>query len=548
MEHLLSLIQTVGPFFLLLGFLIFFHELGHFAIARYFGVRVEVFSIGFGKTLLKYKRGDTEYRLSLLPLGGYVKMYGDNHNAEIPEDQKPFAFLHQPVWPRIAIVLAGPMANLILALIIFFVIGLTGETQMSATLGDIKPNTAAYNAGLRPGDKVLALNDQKIRSYEELESSIANYPNQDVTLKVMRDQTELSVEVPTAYQENPNILSSRSSIPQIDGLTIYSNASNIAFDKDSIWAQAGLKPLDKVTKINEQKIKTFRQLESVIAQAQDGDSLKLEVERKATSNLKASPKTFSIEVIYDQKNGAFETTELYLGEVQESSPAEKAGLKYGDKILSIDGQKMKNWEDLLQTVKNYDEAQGPLTIEYVRDFEVQTLEVQPLMRSLMNARAQEEKRPIIGIVPALYVHLPDPVKVAAGGLLASAGYSYKQTVKWTIWTINSIKKVIVGEVSRKNLGGLFTIGQVASESFKVGWTYFLQMMGIISINLFLLNLIPIPVLDGGHLLFFGIEALRGKPVSPQKMEIAFLFGFVVLVSLMGFTLFNDVQRIFLSGW
>lgn len=546
MEYIFELLSTVGPFFILLGFLIFFHELGHFAVARYFGVRVEIFSIGFGKTLVKYKHGDTEYRLSLFPLGGYVKMYGDNPTAEVPEDQQAYSFFHKPVWPRIAIVLAGPLANLILALFIFFVIGITGETQIAAQLGDIKENTPAYDAGLRSGDKVLKVNDKDIKSYEQLESAIALYPDQEVTIKVLRDGDELDVVAKTELRDNPNILSTKVLTPQIEGVSIYSNAAQIGFSGDSIWAQAGLKPLDKITQINDKPVENFRSLNKVIAGLTDGDELKIQVSRM--TNDPKNPEALSFDATYDSNNSAFESTELYLGQVQANSPAEKAGLKRGDKITHINGNEIVAWDNLLEIVKNYNEDQGALNIQYLRDFNEHQIEVVPLMKSLMNAKAQEEKRPIIGIVPGIFVQIPEQVSVPAGGVLASVGYSANQTYKWTIWTINSIKKVVVGEVSHKNLGGLFTIGQVASQSFKVSWTYFLQMMGIISINLFLLNLIPIPVLDGGHLLFYTIEALRGKPVSPQKMEVAFFFGFVVLVSLMGFTLFNDVQRIFFSGW
>lgn len=546
MEYILNLIQQIGPFFLLLGLLIFFHELGHFSVARFFGVRVETFSIGFGKALLKYKYGDTEYRISIIPFGGYVKMFGDNPTAKVPEEEKKYAFIHQPVWPRIAIVLAGPLANLILAFLIFFVIGLTGETQIASVLGDIKPNTVAYDGGLRSGDKVVKLNDKNIKSFEQLEAFISEHPNESINLSVVRNQETHDFNFTPTLAENPNILSSKKEIAQIEGLTAISTASTVGFTKDSIWHKAGLLPLDQITKINDTKIETFRDLKALLPTFEDGQILKVSAERYDVKTEKAT--AVNVDVTYDSKNAQLESTELYLGQVQSGSPGEKAGLKRGDRITHINDKEILVWEDLLNIVKGYQESDGPLKLTLLSNFETKTAEVTPLMQGIMNSKGQEEKRPIIGILSASYLHVPDKVMVSAGGLFASIGYAYKQTIKWTVWTFNSVKKVIIGEVSSKNLGGMFTIGQVASQSLKVGWTYFLQMMGIISINLFLLNLIPIPVLDGGHLLFFGIEAVRGRPVSPQKMELAFLFGFVILVSLMSFTLFNDVQRIFLSGW
>lgn len=546
MEYILELLRAIGPFFILLGLLIFFHELGHFAVARYFGVRVEVFSIGFGKTLLKFRRGDTEYRISLFPLGGYVKMFGDNPTAEVPEEQRAYSFIHKPVWPRIAIVLAGPIANLILALVIFFIIGLSGETQLAPTIGSIKQNTAAYQAGLRNGDKVLKVNGKAIQSYEQLESEVALYPDQEVTLSVLRSGEELELKVPTTLQDNPNILSTKKLTAQIEGLTIYASAPHIAFTENTLWAQAGLKPLDKIESINGVAFTTTRELHAYLYQLNDGDSMDIKASR-LTDDPK-NPLPIQAQAVFNKHTASLENSEPYIGEVQPGSPAEKAGLKRGDRIIQINDKSIEVWDDLLMTIQKYDESQGALNIKFIRDFKEQELQVVPLMRTLMNARAQEERRPLLGIVPGVFVTLPEKISVPAGGIFASMKYSVAQTYRWTIWTINSIKKVVVGEVSHKNLGGLFTIGQVASQSFQVSWTYFLLMMGIISINLFLLNLIPIPVLDGGHLLFFTIEAIRGKPVSPQKMELAFMFGFVVLISLMGFTLFNDVQRIFFSGW
>lgn len=565
MSYIISLLQTVGPFFLLLGLLIFIHELGHFSVARFFGVRVETFSIGFGKKILKFKHGDTEYRISIFPFGGFVKMFGDNPLAQVSPEEQKYSFIHKPVSARIAIVLAGPLMNLVLAFFVFFGIGLYGEPQISAELGDISEVTAAYKAGLRSGDRIISVNGTQATSYDNALKLISE-AGSSANIEVLRNKEKLTFDIPTEIKSNPNILSSEREIPQIEGLTMYSSLPLLGLtDSTSSWAQAGLQSLDQIKEINSQKISTTRDFKASLESLAKESSFKVTFSREVikeksqaktseqdaqtnTENEKIIDGEIVKTVVVENKNLTFESTEMYVGRVQPGSPAEKMGLKRGDKILEISGTPVNKWETLIETVKAKGTSEQTLDFKVLRNYETLTVSVKPIIKSIMNEKGQETFRPIVGIEPALYIKVPDQIFVPAGGFLASISYAAHSTWKWSVWTINSILRVVQGEVSHKNLGGFITIGQVAKESFKVGWSYFFQMMGIISINLFLLNLFPIPVLDGGHLVFYTIEALRGKPVSPQKMEIAFMFGFAVLMSLVGLTLFNDIQRVFLSGW
>lgn len=545
MNIIIETLYTVGPFFLLLGLLIFIHELGHFAVARYFGVRVEAFSIGFGKKLIVYKYGDTEYRLSIFPLGGYVKMFGDNPTAEVPPEEQEHSFIHKPVYARIAIVLAGPMMNLILAAFVFFAIGLYGEPKMSPVLGDLEKSSMAYKSGLRSGDKIVSVNGTKTSSFDQSLVLISN-AGSEAKIQVKRDNNIKEFLVPTATDANPNILSSRRNIPQIEGLTPISKAATVAFDsKDSDLYKAGLRSLDEVTQINEIKINNLRDFDRFIIDlpANPAKEFNIHILRPDAKGIEEK-----LEFKVTGKNFEYESADTYIGRAQQDSPAKEAGLQRGDKIIAIGSTKISSWKDLVETVKSDGLKSEPLVFTISRNFERSEITVKPQIKSMMDEKGKEISRPLVGIEPALYIQYPEQIFVAAGGIVPSAKYAVSQTWKWTIWTINSIKRVVQGEVSHKNLGGFITIGQVAKESFKVGWSYFFQMMGIISINLFLLNLLPIPVLDGGHLLFYLIESVRGKPVSPQKMEIAFMFGFALLMSLVGLTLFNDVQRVFFSGW
>ncbi len=552
MTYISELLQTVGPFFLLLGLLIFIHEMGHFSVARFFGVRVEIFSIGFGKTIFKRKYGDTEYRLSIFPLGGYVKMFGDNPTAVVPPEEQKYSFIHKPVGQRIAVVVAGPLMNLILAFFVFLSIGLYGEPQISAVLGDIADTTSAFKAGLRSGDKILSINDEKAKSYDDTLKLISESKNGNAKIIVERSGQPLELNIPTEIKSNPNILSSERQIPQIDGWSMFSAAPTIGFiDQTSSFYLAGLRNLDEIKKINSTEIKTQRDLKFYLNSISNSPSTiatlsnqELNIQVSRLENDKEVTKNFKTKAT----NLNFETTETFIGRVQKGSPAEKSGLRRGDKVIGIGGIEIKSWDNLIEAVKTKGLESEPLSFKVLRDFKEEEIKVVPQIKSMMNDKGQEIKRPIVGIEPGFYVHVPNQIYVSAGGLGASLLYSAQQTWKWTVWTLNSMMRVIQGEVSHKNLGGFITIGQVAKESFKVGWSYFFQMMGIISINLFLLNLFPIPVLDGGHLVFYTIEAIRGKPVSPKKMEIAFMCGFALLMSLVGLTLFNDIQRVFFSGW
>ena len=275
-----------------------------------------------------------------------------------------------------------------------------------------------------------------------------------------------------------------------------------------------------------------------------GQEVKITAERQSSLK-KIETLNFNLKAA---KNMKLDKSDGFIGRVQKDSPAYKSGFKRGDQILNISGTPIPNWNALIETVKAQGKEGVNLKFLILRDYEEKEIKVTPAMKKMMDAKGKEISRPIVGIEPGFYFHVPPSIYVPAGGIIASLGHAWTQTGRWIAWTLNSILRIIQGEVSPKNLGGFITIGQVAKDSLQVGWSYFLQMMGIISINLFLLNLFPIPVLDGGHLLFFTIEAIRGKPVSPENMEMAFLFGFVILISLVGLTLFNDIQRVFLSGW
>lgn len=258
--HYLNLgFSFVIPFVILLGILIFVHELGHFLVARWCGVRVEVFSLGFGKKILKYKKGDTTYALSMIPLGGYVKMFGEQPGDHIKEDEKTVSFTHKNVWQRIAIVLAGPMMNFLFAIVLFFAVAMIGESARKPVVGDIPQDSLAYRSGFRSGDTLLKINgDIAVRSWEDLQKFLSLKESHDVnfTLDVKRadgNRVE-TLNVTAAAKPNPNILSRFDYIAEVDGLSPYAKGTTVGVPVASPLYTLGLRTGDMITSVNGQPV------------------------------------------------------------------------------------------------------------------------------------------------------------------------------------------------------------------------------------------------------------------------------------------------------
>ena len=550
MEIILSYLQSglsaIIPFIVLLGLLIFVHEMGHFLVAKYFGVRVEVFSLGFGKKIFQFKRGDTIYCLSLIPLGGYVKMYGDEMGAELPEDQKQFAFTHKPVSQRIAIVLAGPMMNFFFAIFIYLCVSLIGEEVRSPRIGDVASHTKAYEYGFRSGDLVLSANEKQVSTWEEFQNQIGRHADQELKVVVRRENSEQTAEfsVKPVLGVNANVLSPDDYTGQIQGLDSLSKAGVVGVRHDSIAYKAGLRTGDLILSVNEKPIKYFRELDNLFVAFQQ-QPLKLKIERMKDDG-KEKPQSLDIEIVKSSFASmqvlGIEDAESYLARVFPGTPAQKAGLQAGDKIVSVSNQPITTWDTLLNSVKNYKE--GSLSFKILREGQEQTIDIVPQMTTQMNSQGGEEKRYTVGILPWMAAAAPALTTVKAAGIGAGLVRGYEKTIEVTKMTLMSFLRLFQNKISPKNIGGVISIGQAAKETYQMGITYFLQMMAVISVNLFILNLLPIPILDGGHLLFYTIEALKGAPLSMRKMEVAQQVGLVLLMSLMAFALFNDVTRVF----
>ena len=551
MEIILKLTQnvwyTVIPFILLLGVLVFVHELGHFLVARLCGVKVEVFSLGFGKKLLQYKRGDTNYCLSLIPLGGYVKMFGEQPgDTTIPEELKAVSFTHKTVLQRIAIVLAGPLMNLFFAIFVFGFVAYMGEEKRPAAVGDLNHSSEAYQSGLRPGDRILKVSGQTVKTWDDVQSQLDKKIGQNAEMEILLPNGESkSITAPVTSMENPNPLANSKVAGTITGLDYLSKSSVVAVTEGSLFSSVGLKTGDQVKTINGKDIRFWRDLESAFTEIGPGEQASLDVERLSQESEK--PEILSVNFIKPDKNQlsevGIESPELYLAHVFPNSPAQQAGLQVGDRLLTLNGNTLKDWDQVLNLIKSYDDTTGAINLTVSRLGEEKKFEILPKKTSHMTQTGKEEKRFTIGISPMLSLTTEKSVIVKADGISEALVKGSIKSYDFTVMTLLSFVRLIQGEISPKNVGGVISIGTAASESFKAGTNYFLQMMGIISISLFVLNLLPVPVLDGGHLVFYTVELIKGSPLSLKKMEMAQQVGIVLLMSLMLFALYNDFSRL-----
>lgn len=559
MTILHTIFTSVAPFFILLGLLIFVHELGHFLVAKYYGVRVETFSLGFGKKLLAYKRGDTTYCISMIPLGGYVKMYGDDPTADVPAEERKYAFLHKPVMQRVAVVLAGPLMNLFFAILLFTVISGIGEEMPGPFAGDISVNSRAYEVGFRSGDRIAAINNEPMPSWVHVRKKIEESAGQalDFTIERKTEPQPLQIQAAINVGENENIFASERQVGQVEGLTAESRSTLVGVkDPNSPAAQSGIRSLDLIVGVNGQKISFWRDLEPMLKQAVEaGAPFQIQVREVTLPETDANTRSVTIDPTNLGKAEDFtaalgvEPAELYIYQLKKGSPADKAGVKSKDKVVRINGEEVQAWNEVLARVKSYNPEKHKEGIEFtvLRDGEENTYKIVPEMTKLMTMKGQEEKRYTIGIISGFLPATPDTVLYRVSGPVAMLKQGVKDTVMWTEFVVMSLVRLVQGEVSAKNVGGVITIGRVASHSFAAGLSTFLKTMAIISINLFLLNLLPVPVLDGGHLLFYAIEVVKGNPLSMRKMELAQQIGLMLLMILMVFAFFNDITNL-LNRW
>lgn len=437
-----------------LGVLVTFHEFGHFWVARRCGVKVLRFSVGFGMPLLRWHdRRGTEYMIAAIPLGGYVKML-DEREGEVPPDQLDQSFNRKTVYQRIAIVIAGPVANFLLAIVFFWFLAMLGSQQVRPVIGAVESGSLADKAGLNVGQEIVAIDGEPTSGWAA------------VNLQLIRRLGESGTVVLKVREQGSTVDSPR----------------ELTLDK---W----LKGADEPDPIRSLGIRPWRP---------------------------ALPPV--------------------LAELDPKGPAQAAGLKKGDRLLALDGQPLSDWQQLVDSVRLRPNAKISLRI----DREGAQLDV-PLTLAVRG-----EGKSVTGYLGAGVKGVdwpPEMLREVSFGPLAAVGEGARRTWTMSVLTLDSLKKMLFGELSVKNLSGPITIAKVAGASAQSGIGDFLNFLAYLSISLGVLNLLPIPVLDGGHLLFYLIEWARGRPLSDRVQGWGVQIGISLVIGVMLLALVNDLSRL-----
>ncbi len=439
---MINVITTILTFLFVLSIIVLVHEFGHFLAARLVGVRVEAFSFGFGKRLFGKKMGDTDFRVSVIPLGGYVKMAGEEEYD--PENLKPYEFEAKNRAEKIFILIMGPLMNVLLAFFILTIINITGVNvekykMEPPQIGYVLPESPAAEAGFQPGDVISAVNGVPIKDWKDLDEKININPNETLTLTFTRGG-----EIMTA------------------------------------------------------DLRVIERDEYYVGYA-----------------------------------GFFYGYRTKIDSVDAGKPAEEAGFKAGDVILSVAGQNATHFE-VSQLISGNPGKEIPVTVD--RDGQEVKLMVTP--------KADEKGEGKIGIRMLPY----SPTVKLSFGFFASLGRSFTEMKRLTFLTFDAFRRMIVGKLSPRNLSGPIEIAKISKKTLDAGFTSFFMLIAFISLQLGIVNLFPIPALDGGHLLIYSVEAIIRREFGQKTKAILINSGFFILIGLMVFVILNDVAKVLPNGW
>jgi regulator of sigma E protease len=435
-------VTTLLAFAFVLGVLIFVHELGHFLLARWHGVRVMTFSLGFGPKVFRVSRGPTEYCISAVPLGGYVKMAGENPGD--PRTGSDDEFLAKTKWQRLQILVAGPAMNLLLAVVLLAVVLMQGAEvpaylDRPATVGVVEPDSPAARAGVEPGDVIVRVGSTDVGTWEQLEMTVSSRPGRAVELGLRRGGRDLRL------------------LARIDPTTVRTR-NNARFEIGTLGVLPDVHP----------------SIRSVLA----------------------------------------------------GEPAARAGLKAGDIIESIDGQRMVFAGQVSEAISKH--PGEPVRIGVLRSGSRETFTVTPARQ---------------GDVGRIGINIADETRSFKPGPVEAVGMSVQRNAELAGLIFRTLKELVTGEASPRQLMGPVGIAQLSGESAQAGWIALFALMASISLNLGLLNLLPIPVLDGGHIFIMAIETVVRRDFSLPLKEKMLFIGLVVLMTLMVTVIYNDLTRI-----
>jgi regulator of sigma E protease len=566
-----------GAIVLFLGGLIFVHELGHFVVAKALGVKVLRFSIGFGPRLFGFHRGETEYCIAAFPLGGYVKMageLGDDPEHLAPEDRGR-GFLEQSPWRRLAISVAGPVANLAFPGLVYFALAVAenGQPTPGPFIGTVAPGSPAAVAGLHPGDRILSVAlpgepPRPVRRFGDLRALVSPHPEEPLVFRVERDGKELAplTIVPSAAVDRNPIETTRRGM-----LGVSATYTPAVVAPVRPGAAGPLEPFDLVVAAGGTPIRHFGELQRAVAAAACAP-VDLEVIRERPVALPgatlADPRAVTLAAVPTcdaSRAPTFlpgdATLSTFVAAVEPGSPAERAGMKRGDAIATVNGKRVLSFADINALSAEFLPPPAPAGARTDPQRPEPQVEVRlgladgrtavlvPAKEKYVDEVEREERvRWVLGFHPerrrmvdaAALIVAEVPMQRSVPEIAALAWDQLHAVVRMTGL---GIVKIATGQISFKSVGGPLMLFSIASEAAEEGWSTFLLMMALISVNLGLMNLLPIPVLDGGNIAQALLEAITRRQLSSRARLVAQGVGLALLVTLMLFVFKNDIVRL-----
>ena len=569
MSEILS--HPVFAIVLMLGILVFVHELGHYIVAKLLGVGVEAFSIGFGPSLLSFTYHNTKYQIAWIPLGGFVKLAGTLPSEKVPKCFQGMEMYKAPNWGRALILFAGPFANLVLAASAYCYLGSQGIHHRAAVVGSVRHDSPAEEAGLLPADKILQIDGKEILTWEDMTKVIKGSSGIPLELLVKRENKQKELVLTPKSVEVENFLGKKEIVGRIGIGYGFLSPVVAVLDRHSLASKQGLRTGDHIIEIRYQDsqgeaheiaINTWNQFLRNLGKLYQEEifSLKLTTKNFRGISEKEENKTIALTIPKGSFAGLDSSKDRYLFELgsalvkklgltnsqltiyETKNPVSKS-LKPFDHLLAFNGKEIRDHYDLYEYLEDNKEPKVSLTVNRQGKIQVIVVELNTVDRQKASGKE------VIYTLDSVFLgEMVPPVPVIEKYTDPISALSYGVTTTWNNsgYIFESLLGLFSGQVPLQSLGGPILIAKLAGDSAKAGWDAFIRMLAMISINLAIINLFPIPILDGGQLLMVAYESVRRRPLSAIAFENFQKIGFVLILSLVVLSTYNDLSRFWAS--